>query len=297
MITGVNGFAGRYLAPVLAEAGYELSGIVGHERAGTLPQDPPIELHTADLRQAAEVAGIVRDVAPTHIVHLAAISFVGHDDIAEIYDTNIVGTRNLLAAAASLPLTPQAVLLTSSANIYGNSTKGVLDEDEPPNPANDYAVSKIAMEYMARQFSGRLPITIARPFNYTGRGQAETFLVPKIVSHFKRRAARIELGNTDVSRDFSDVRTVVQYMHRLIETPSAAGAVFNICSGRPYSLQWIIDCCARITGHSLEVDAVPSLMRANEIKSLAGDPSRLHAAVDSLDIYSLEDTLAWMLAD
>ncbi len=295
LITGVTGFAGRYLAANLTEAGHEVLGLTGHPpgQAASVEGEAPI----VDLRDLRGTRAAILELAPDRVIHLAAISFVGHENIAEIYDTNIVGTRNLLTALAELPKRPEAVLLTSSANVYGNADIGVLDEQQPPAPANDYAVSKIAMEYMARQFSDILPIAISRPFNYTGRGQAESFLVPKIVKHFRQRVDYIELGNIDVSRDFSDVRTVVQYMRRLIETPAAAGGVYNICSGRPYSLQYILDACARISGHHLEVRINPAFVRANEVKMLTGDPSRLHRTVGVQPDFSLEDTLAWMLAD
>jgi nucleoside-diphosphate-sugar epimerase len=293
LVTGMTGFAGRYLVANLTEAGHEVLGLTGHHPGAATPSEAP----SVDLRDLGAVQAAIRDLAPDRVVHLAAISFVGHNDVAEIYDTNIVGTRNLLTALAELPKRPEAVLLTSSANVYGNADVGVLDEDQPPAPVNDYAVSKIAMEYMARQFSEILPIVISRPFNYTGRGQAESFLVPKIVKHFKQRADHIELGNLDVSRDFSDVRTVVQYMRRLVETPAAASGVYNICSGRPYSLQYILDACARISGHQLEVRINPAFVRANEVKVLTGDPSRLHRAVGAQPDFRLEDTLAWMLAD
>ncbi len=292
LVTGVSGFAGAYLTPELSSAGYAIHGVINRqdvELAGLASG------HVADLRDLEAVRAVVRAIRPSHVVHLAAISFVGHGDVGEIYATNVVGTRNLLQALSELDTLPQTVLLTSSANIYGNSDKGVLSEAEPANPANDYAVSKIAMEYMARQFMERMKIVIARPFNYTGAGQAANFLVPKIVNHFRDRAPVIELGNIDVSRDFSDVRTVVRYLRALLETPNAAGQVYNLCSGKPYSLDYIVETCRRLSGHDLEVRVNPAFVRANEVKTLVGDPSKIHAEVGRFPEYSLEETLAWML--
>src|SRR3546814_19773637 len=113
-----------------------------------------------------------------------------------------------LEALAAEAHAVECILLASSANVYGNAAEGVLDESTPLRPANDYAVSKAAMEYMARLWFDKLPIVIARPFNYTGIGPSDAFLLLKIVGHFPRGLTRIELGNRDVFRDFSDVRAL-----------------------------------------------------------------------------------------
>jgi len=288
LITGIKGFTGKYLEAELEAAGWEVWGIGAQEEPGGA------RYQTVDLANGDLLRRIVGEVQPDAVVHLAAITFVGHGDANAFYWVNLIGTRNLLAALAAAEKRPECVLLASSANIYGNSTEGVLKESTPPNPANDYAVSKLAMEYMARLWCDRLPIVIARPFNYTGVGQTENFLLPKIVSHFRRRAEVIALGNLDVWRDFSDVRAVVRAYRRLLEV-CPAGETVNICSGRAHSLREVLSMAETITGLSMRVEVNPALVRDNEVKILCGDSSKLRGLIGEWDTPPLGDTLKWML--
>ncbi|WP_261508641.1 NAD-dependent epimerase/dehydratase family protein [Burkholderia multivorans] len=287
LITGLGGFTGKYLAQSLAAAGYRVFGTAhGAELASP-------DTYQVDLCDRAALAKVVADVQPDVVAHLAAIAFVAHGDAEAIYRTNVIGTRNLLEALAGLDKRPSAVLLASSANIYGNAAVEIIDESVEPNPANDYAVSKLAMEYMARLWRDKLPIVVARPFNYTGVGQSPQFLLPKIVSHFQRGERVIELGNIDVERDFSDVRRVVDAYRRLLQL-APAGGVFNVCSGRAVSLKSVIAMMEQIAGYSIEVRVNPAFVRANEVRRLQGDGSRLLAAVGELEDIPLENTLRWM---
>ena len=295
LVTGVAGFTGRYLTSVLAKRGHEVHGVVHHD-----PDEPVTDVasvHRADLADRAAILRVVEEVRPDRVVHLAAIAFVGHDDIDEMYRANVVGTRQLLDVLAAQDTVPQSVILASSANVYGNARVGVLDETMLPAPANDYGVSKVAAEHVGHLYAERLPIITVRPFNYTGRGQANNFLIPKIVDHARRRAPVIELGNIDVARDFSDVRTVVDAYARLLDTPDAIGGTFNICSGRAVSLGEILDLVATLSGHNPEVRVNPALVRADEVKTLSGSAARLEAAIGKLDGIPLADTLRWMLDD
>lgn len=290
LVTGISGFTGRYVARELADAGYRVFGTT-YESAGDEADVFPV-----DLCDRAELARVVDDVRPDVVAHLAAISFVAHNDVDAIYRTNVVGTRNLLEALTGGRRRPDAVLLASSANIYGNAAVEVIKESEAANPANDYAVSKLAMEYMARLWTDRLPIVITRPFNYTGAGQAPRFLVPKIVDHFRRGERSIELGNIDVERDFWDVRLVAVAYRRLLER-APAGEVFNVCSGRVYSLRSILSMMEEIAGYDIEVRVNPAFVRASEVQRLQGDASKLTAAIGPLSQIGLKDTLRWMYAE
>ena len=205
LITGAGGFTGYHLIRELADHGYEP---VGMGRGPCPSALSGIRYEQIDLLDADRLGGVIRTIRPSAVFHLAGMSHVTQGTPEAVYTANIVASRNLLAALADGDAAPDFVLLASTANLYGNKG-GTLDESTPPEPLNDYAVSKLAMEYMAAIWKGRLPLTVVRPFNYTGAGQSEAFLIPKLVRHFKERLPVIELGNTHVVRDFSDVRDVV----------------------------------------------------------------------------------------
>jgi GDP-6-deoxy-D-talose 4-dehydrogenase len=294
LVTGADGFTGRYMAAALAAQGHEVHGLVYRLHGQSIPGVSA--LHEAGLADAAAVLAVVRQLRPQRVAHLAAIAFVAHGDAQTIYTTNLLGTRNLLEALAAAPMALESVLLASSANIYGNGTEGVLDENTPAAPANDYAVSKLAMEYVARLYAERLPIVVSRPFNYTGVGQDESFLLPKIVAHVKRAAPTIELGNLHVARDFSDVRMVVQAYLRLLQTPAAIGQTFNVCSGKAHTLTEVLDLVREVSGRDFDVRVNPAFVRPNEVKVLLGTRAKLEACIGALDAFELRETLQWMLA-
>lgn len=290
LITGLRSFTGRYLVAELQASGYCVHGTVyGRETCGERES-------SLDLCDRDHVRELIAKVRPDVVVHLAAISFVAHGDAAEIYRTNIVGTRNLLEALVDCGQEPTAVLLASSANIYGQTTIDPIVESTPPNPLNDYAVSKLAMEQMARLWMDKLPVTIVRPFNYTGVGQSSKFLLPKIIDHYRRGKKEIELGNLDVARDFSDVRMVAKAYAKLIEL-APAGEVFNICSAQAHTLQQILAVMAEIAGYEIRVKVNPAFVRENEVKSLRGSNVKLTEAIGSMDVVPLRETLRWMYED
>lgn len=289
LITGIQGFTGHYMAAELSAAGYRVFGL------GSQPSTKS-DYFQVDLLDAKRLNAIVEQMKPHLVVHLAAIAFIGHGDPAAFYNVNVVGTRNLLVALNIVADNIEAVLLASSANVYGNTQEGVLSEASAVNPANDYAVSKLAMEYMANLWTEKLPIIIARPFNYTGVGQSEDFLLPKIVSHFRHKASEIELGNLDVWRDFTDVRALVKaYLGLLIAKP--IGETVNVCTGKTYSLREVIALCEAITLHNISIRVNPAFIRANEVKMLCGNASKLRSIVKGWNAPPLEKTLQWMLED
>lgn len=275
LVTGAKGFTGTYLVAELLARGCEVVTLA------------------SDISDAGSVDAEIASARPDRVIHLAAIAFVGTAAADSLYQVNQLGTFHLLDAVARQA--PQAhVLIASSANIYGNSTAGYLDENTPPNPVNHYAVSKWAMELGARCWADKVRMTIVRPFNYTGVGQDEQYLIPKIVSHFRRREAVITLGNINVSRDFGDVRSVVAaYCELSLEPPEVP--VVNVCTGRVFSIREVIAVASELTGHTIEIASDPALMRSNEVEILAGNATLLKRLLPTWEPRRLEDTLDWML--
>ena len=276
LVTGLSGFTGRYIQLELEAHGHTVVGL------------------NSDLTDPDAVSKEIAQVQPEMVLHLAGIAFVGHGNANSFYDVNLIGTLNLLTALAKHAPDVQSILLASSANIYGNSTEELLSEDTTPNPANDYAVSKLSMESMASLWFEKLPLFIVRPFNYTGVGQDDKFLIPKIVSHFKDKKKVIELGNLDVWREFGDVRSVANIYRKLIEC-CPAGKTINICTSQTYSLREVISLCGKITGHDIEIEVNPEFVRENEVRVLTGDNNLLKKTIGNWKKYALEDTLRWML--
>ncbi len=277
LLTGADGFTGVHFVKQAREAGYEVFEF------------------NADLTNPVAVQNQVNSAEPDLVVHLAAISFVGHDKASAFYDVNVIGTLNLLDALLKLPKPPTRVLLASSANVYGNCELSPIPETQAPAPLNHYAMSKLAMEHLAMTYADRLPLFFVRPFNYTGPGQVESFVIPKIVSHFKRRAATIELGNLTVEREYNDVRMVTAAYLRLLDK-AEAGQIYNICSSKTYTLHQVMETLTELTGHQINIAVNPAFVRANELHRLCGDATKLNATIGAQDPIALKDTLQWMLA-
>ena len=288
LVMGSEGFTGRYVCNEFAGAGWEVWG------AGLQPQPANPRYLNINLLQPKTLRLIGERAQPHVVVHLAASAFVAEADPTDFYAVNLLGTRHLLEALSTAVTPPLCTIVASSANVYGNSTLEVLEETAETHPANDYAVSKLAMEYLAKTYMERLGIVITRPFNYSGVGQEPRYLIPKIVGHFKKQAAHIELGNTNVARDFSDVRDIAK-AYRLLAEIQPNGEIFNLCSGEATALETCIGIASEITGHDIKVKVNPDFVRENEVTILRGSREKLDGVIGRGRRYKFRETLEWML--
>lgn len=285
LVTGSSGFTGHYVCSELESRGFKVFGA---------SEDLSIKGSSINLEDSAGLSKLIKEVQPTHVIHLAAIAFVGHGRTEDFHRVNVEGTENLLHAISAFASNVQNVILASSANIYGNGHEGIaIHEETVPSPANEYAQSKLDMEFMSQGWISRLPISIVRPFNYTGIGQSEKFLIPKIVKAYAEEKEFLELGNLNVARDFSDVRFIAQAYGEIAER-CINGITINLCSGVSTSLMSIIHLCEEISNHHLEVVSKEEFKRASEVSSLKGSTERMEKVLGFKSPFTLNETLRWM---
>jgi GDP-6-deoxy-D-talose 4-dehydrogenase len=292
LVTGASGFTGKYVMAAARGEGYRCVALC-HQINDSAPGADDVVW--ASLLDPVGLKRAVAFAKPDYLIHLAAVSFVAHENIGEIYNTNLSGTLNLLQAVTEAAPGLERIILASSAHVYGNAADLPITEMTVPSPVNHYGVSKRAMEMVARLYT-ELPITVVRPFNYTGIGQNGHFLIPKIVNAFRTKSAAIDLGNTEVARDFCDVRDVAAAYLMLLRAEKA-GSVYNICAGRPSALKEIVGTLNRLAGYEIQVRSNPIFFRADEITTLYGTPVKLEAVIGNFRQFSLRDTLNWMLTD
>jgi nucleoside-diphosphate-sugar epimerase len=198
----------------------------------------------------------------------------------------------LLAACEKLVERPQKIVLVSSSYVYGDTGSAPAREDAALEPRDAYAKSKREMEIVATRWFDRLPLIIARPFNYTGVGHGERFLVPKLVRAFCERDPDVSFVDPSVVRDYSDVRWVAEVYVSLLQCP-VAGQVVNVCSGTGTPLTALVDALQELTGR--RPASYPKPPAGARTVALVGDPSRLKGLIGRSSPFSLRDTLTWML--
>lgn len=293
LVTGVHGFVGK-----------TLSGMVASDPALVSWQLVPLS-ERFDLTDAKAVRAVVAEAKPEAIVHLAAVSSVAQSmrDSAGTLRVNVLGTLNLLEALRDAAFRGPMVF-ASSGEVYGHVPDDALPiaETRLAAPRSPYAVSKVAAEALCYQWSvtDRMHIAIARPFNHIGAGQSADFAIAAFaaqVASIRRgeRPAVIEVGDLDVTRDFTDVRDVVRAYFALLEH-GAPGECYNVCSGRERSLRELLQRLMALAGIEAEVRRDPARMRPVEQRRAAGNPAKIRSATGWLADTPIDESLRAVLA-
>ena len=304
LVTGVSGFVGGHAVDLLRREhpGVEVVGL--DSRPGNRARALGIEVVQADLHDPDSVRAALDRVRPQRIVHLAAQSSPQRswEDPAGTLKTNLLGLLHLLEGARMLDLVPR-ILVVGSAEEYGlvRPDELPLREDSPLRPASPYAVSKVAQGFLAYQYAASLgmPIVRTRTFHHTGPRRGEQFAESSFARQLAeieagKRPPRLEVGNLDAVRDFTDVRDVVRAYWALLDQ-GASGEVYNVCSGRGVRIADLLEELIALSGLTVDVRVDKERLRPLDVPALVGDPARLTAATGWTATTPLRETLRDLL--
>jgi GDP-4-dehydro-6-deoxy-D-mannose reductase len=307
LITGVTGFVGSHLADYLVARGdVEVFGV--HRWRSRMDNiehlRDRITLVEGDLRDAGGVRRILEAVRPDRIFHLAAQSYVpaSWTSPSETITTNVTCQLNLFEAIRDAGLATR-IHVAGSSEEYGLVHKGELPirEENPLRPLSPYAVSKVTQDFLAYQYwmSHRLHTIRTRGFNHTGPRRGHVF----VTSNFARQIAEAEkglrepvvsVGNLDAIRDFTDVRDMVRAYWLVLER-GEPGEVYNICSGRAYTIRNVLEILLSLAQTKIEVRQDPDRLRPSDVEVLIGDCSRFQRLCGWKATIPLEVTLKDLL--
>ncbi len=294
LITGINGFVGTYLKNHLIQNNWEVIGLGIVEEEGVIPCD------ITDRNQIRDVFENSGEIS--HVFHLAAQTFVptANEVPLDTMNTNYGGTVNLLQILNAVSPETRFIYI-SSADAYGPPLYLPVDEKHPLNPPNAYAISKAAADHYCSFFhkATNMHVITMRPFNHTGPGQSEQF----VLSNFAKQIAAIEagmkppvmqVGNLDAARDFLHVQDVVR-AYVLAAEQAEGGTVFNVCSGRSNRIQDALEMLlAHATVH-ITIEQDPTRMRPADVKDVHGDAEALTQATGWFPEHSFDMLLQDLL--
>lgn len=306
LITGVTGFAGRYLAELaLSKKNTKVHGLCrkNSSRDNLAHLGKRVHLENCDLSDAADVLDVFKRIKPDRVFHLAGQSTPSGswDAPQRMLRENVLGGLHVLEAVRRASPRSRVLIVGSSEEYGGRLKSGPVRENAPLMSVSPYGVSKEVLACLASQYDKNFGIHAVRTrsFNHTGPGQKEIY----VASDFARQVARIEaglvppvihVGNLEASRDFTDVRDVVRAYWLLLEK-GKPGAVYNVCSGRAIKIRRLLSFYLAKSFVKIRIHRDRRRVRSNDLTGFAGDNSFLRQTTGWKPVIPLEQTLFELL--
>jgi GDP-4-dehydro-6-deoxy-D-mannose reductase len=294
LITGASGFVGPVLRARLEGHGWETLCCGQAGEGGLTP---------CDVTNPAQVAEVVASGGPfTHVFHLAAMTFVptAHNDPSGAMAVNLLGTIHLTNVLRALQPAPR-LLFIGSAESYGAPAHLPMTEEHPLQPGNPYAISKAAADHYCAYLSRTTPLDIVRvrPFNHSGAGQSDRF----VLSSFARQVAEMEaglrpeelhVGNLDAQRDFLHVADVVA-AYEALALRGRPGEAYNVSSGKARAVREALDALLGLTSARPRILPDPARMRPADVPVMYGSHDKISADTGWAPTRGLVDILQDLL--
>jgi GDP-4-dehydro-6-deoxy-D-mannose reductase len=297
LITGISGFVGSHLAEHLAAAGAEVYGVARQRGGGAEARGDVVLI--GDILDENFLRKAVAEARPTHVFHCAAI-LAGGTEPKLVYETNVIGTSNLLAALRENPAPPPMVIVAGSSAVYGRPSALPVCEEAPFVPITEYAASKIAQEMvaLAHFYAYRLPVVRVRTFNLVGPRLPESLVTSSLAKqiaaaeHGGPRTVRV--GSLDTRRDYTDVRDAVRAYAMLAER-GVPGEAYNVCSGTSRSVRESLDILMKQARVKVDVEIDPARIKPSDIDDQRGSFERLRATTGWQPAIPFEQSLRDLL--
>lgn len=297
LIFGAGGFVGSYLCKEFLNNGYKVSGTDKGE-GSALPSE--VDFYKTDLMQVNEVEKLIGQIQPDIIVNLAAISSVGAswNMPQTTMAINVIGALNIMEAARKSEQKPR-ILFVGSSEEYVIS-ENPLDENTQLNANNPYGISKVTQEQFAKLYREQygLKIYCVRPFNHTGIGQRDSFVLPsfcKQVAEIDKsgKDGKIQVGNLKVKRDFSHVKDVVRAYRMIVESDNC-NQIYNVGSGNAYSLEDMLTYIIGLSNQHIEIEVDQNRIRPTDQPVICCDRSLIGKELGWEPQYNVYDALKEM---
>lgn len=300
LIFGAGGFVGAYLSREFLAHGY---AVIGSDRSAGAAMPEGTAFYPADLLHAADVESVVNAVQPDIVVNLAAVSSVGASwsipqDTMEV---NVVGALNLLEAARKAEKKPRLLFVGSSEEYV--ITEQAISEETEINASNPYGISKVTQERFAALYRERygLPVFCVRPFNHTGVGQRDSFVLPsfcKQVAAIERsgQPGTIKVGNLRIERDFSHVKDIVR-AYRMILEAGDDRQIYNVGAGTAYRLDALLSFVAGLSQQEIRIEEDPARFRPSDQPRICCDHRKITEQLGWMPEYTVYDALREMYAE
>ena len=278
------------------------TGFVGQHALATWPGAVGLSALGAalDIRDKGKLLSCLGAFQPDAVLHLAALSFVPDSfrSPEATFEVNFLGTLRLLEALAETGFRGR-FLFVGTGDAYGLVPADAvpITEDRALRPRSPYAVSKAAAEALCFQWSqtGPFEVIMARPFNHIGAGQAPTFAISDFARQIAeigagRRAPVLQVGDIDVTRDFTDVSDVL-HAYELLLLHGHNGEVYNICSGKERSVRSLLEGLLRLAGVQADIVRDPARCRPSDQQRVCGSHEKLTQHTGWQPVVPMDDTL------
>lgn len=309
LITGFSGFVSRYFCEYLEhnEIRSLIKGIDIHDPDFKQESFKNIkfDFERINLLDKGKVENIIFEFQPDYILHLASFSSVAFSWKEPILsfqnNTNIF--LNLLEAVRKLNISTR-ILSVGSSEEYGNVEEKDLPliEDHLLKPVSPYAVARVSQELLSQIYINGygLDIVMTRSFNHIGPFQKDIFVIPSFVKQLVQlkksntKTNQLITGDINIIRDFTDVRDVVAAYYLLL-TEGEKGEIYNVCSGKGWSLKEIIDFISKILNIKVDVIVDATLFRPNDNKIIIGFNKKITSRLQWKVKYTIEQSLDDMI--